>query len=76
MKTIFVDLSNISRIKKFAGIISRYEGDFDIVQGKYTVDAKSIVGIFSLDLSKPVQLNIEVENPDLQRELQFFECGE
>lgn len=39
-------------------IISKYESDFDLVCGRYIIDAKSIMGIFSLDLSKPVELNI------------------
>lgn len=72
MKTVYVDLTNVNSIKKFANILSRYEGDFDLVQGRYRIDGKSIVGIFSLDLSKPIQLEIENENPELDIELMPF----
>lgn len=72
MKTVYVDLSNINNIKKFVEMLCRYDGDFDLIQGKYVIDAKSIVGIFSLDLSKPIQMNIEKENPVLDEELRIF----
>ena len=38
--------------------ISKYDGDFDLTSGRYVIDAKSIMGIFSLDLSKPLKLDI------------------
>lgn len=47
-------LNSMSRIKKFIGIASKYETDIDLVSGRFIVDAKSILGIFSLDLSKPL----------------------
>ena len=58
MKSVYVDLSHVNCIKNFANIVSRYDGAFDLIQGRYRVDAKSIVGIFSLDLSKAIDLNI------------------
>ncbi len=72
MKSVYVDLSNVNCIKNFANIVSRYDGAFDLVQGRYCVDAKSIVGIFSLDLSKPVELQMENESDDILRELKRF----
>ncbi len=72
MKSVYVDLSNVNCIKNFASIVSRYDGAFDLIQGRYRVDAKSIVGIFSLDLSKPVELQIENESDDLLRALARF----
>ena len=72
MKSVYVDLSNINDIKRFANIVSKYDGDFDLVQGRYRIDAKSIVGIFSLDLSKPVELYIEKESDALLRDLGRF----
>ena len=47
--------------KSFANDISKFDYDFDLVSGRYVVDAKSIMGIFSLDLSKPIDLNIHTE---------------
>ena len=72
MKSVYVDLSNINDIKRFANIVSKYDGDFDLVQRRYRIDAKSIVGIFSLDLSKPVELYIEKESDALLRDLARF----
>lgn len=72
MKTVYVDLSNVNHIRKFVSTICSFEGDFDLVQGKYLIDAKSIVGIFSLDLSKPIQLNIEKDSAELDRELILY----
>ena len=55
-------LNSIEKIKNFVNTITRYPYDFDLVSGRYTIDAKSIMGIFSLDLSKPIDLNIHSEN--------------
>lgn len=61
MKTVTVNLNSIDRVKSFVKDITKYENDFDLVSGRYVVDAKSIMGIFALDLSKPLQLNIHAE---------------
>ena len=61
MKSIFVSLNSIDKVKKFESDICKMDGDFELVSGKYIVDAKSMMGIFSLDLSKPVLLNIHQE---------------
>lgn len=58
MKTIYVNLNSIDKVKAFESDVCKLDGDFDLVAGKYIVDAKSMMGIFSLDLSKPVQLTI------------------
>jgi hypothetical protein len=58
LTTIQVTLNSIDKVKTFVNIVSRYNSDFDLVSGRYVIDAKSIMGIFSLDLSKPIQLNI------------------
>ena len=54
-------LNSIEKIKDFVNTITRYPYDFDLVSGRYPIDAKSIMGIFSLDLSKPIDLNIHEE---------------
>ncbi|MDE6973805.1 MAG: HPr family phosphocarrier protein, partial [Lachnospiraceae bacterium] len=48
-------------VKSFVNDITKLDYDFDLVYGRYVIDAKSIMGIFSLDLSKPIDLNIHVE---------------
>ena len=49
-------------IKAFVNEITKFDNDFDLVSGRYVIDAKSIMGIFSLDLSKPIELNIHSES--------------
>ena len=61
MKTVTVNLNSIDKVKSFVMDITKYENDFDLVSGRYVVDAKSIMGIFARDLSKPLQLNIHAE---------------
>ena len=58
MKTVMISLNSIDKVKSFVNDISRFDYDFDMVSGRYVIDAKSIMGIFSLDLSKPIELNI------------------
>ena len=62
MKTITISLGSIDKVKSFVNDITRFDNDFDLVSGRYVIDAKSIMGIFSLDLSKPIDLNIHSEN--------------
>ena len=61
MKTIQISLNSIDKVKSFVNDIIKFENDFDLVSGRYVIDAKSIMGIFSLDLSKPIDLNIHAE---------------
>lgn len=61
MKTVRISLNSIDKVKSFVNDISKYDVDFDLVSGRYVIDAKSIMGIFSLDLSKPIDLNIHAE---------------
>ena len=62
MKTVMISLNSIDKVKSFVNDISRYDYDFDLSSGRYVIDAKSIMGIFSLDLSKPIELNIHAED--------------
>ena len=61
MKTIKISLNSIDKLKSFVNDITKFDYDFDLVSGRYVIDAKSIMGIFSLDLSKPIDLNIHAE---------------
>ena len=61
MKTVKISLNSIDAVKSFVNTVTKYESDFDLVSGRYVIDAKSIMGIFSLDLSKPIELNIQSE---------------
>ena len=61
MKTVHISLNSIDKVKAFVNEITKFYNDFDLVSGRYVIDAKSIMGIFSLDLSKPIELNIHSE---------------
>ena len=61
MKTVHISLNSIDKVKAFVNDITKFDNDFDLVSGRYVIDAKSIMGIFSLDLSKPIELNIHSE---------------
>ena len=62
MKTVHISLNSIDKDKAFVNEITKFDNDFDLVSGRYVIDAKSIMGIFSLDLSKPIELNIHSES--------------
>jgi phosphotransferase system HPr-like phosphotransfer protein len=66
MQTVQISLNSIDKVKNFVNAISKFDYDFDLVSGRYVIDAKSIMGIFSLDLSKPIDLNIHTDGADLQ----------
>ena len=65
MKTVIISLNSIDKVKSFVIDFSKFNFDFDLVSGRYVIDAKSIMGIFSLDLSKPIELNVHAENENL-----------
>lgn len=64
MKTVQISLDSIEKVKTFVNEISKYDCDFDLVSGRYVIDAKSIMGIFSLDLTKPIDLAIHAEEDE------------
>ena len=72
MKTIQISLNSIDKVKSFVNDITKFDNDFDLVSGRYVIDAKSIMGIFSLDLSKPIELNIHVDNSDIDSILEIL----
>ena len=58
MKTVKISLNSIDKVKAFVNDVTKFDSDFDLVSGRYVIDAKSIMGIFSLDLAKVIDLNI------------------
>lgn len=62
MKTVNVLLGTINDVKEFVSVVTKFDFDVDLVSGRYAVDAKSIMGIFSLDLSKPIKVDIHAED--------------
>lgn len=65
MKTVQISLNSIDKVKSFVNAITQFNFDFDLISGRYVIDAKSIMGIFSLDLSKPIELNIHGSDGEL-----------
>lgn len=64
MTSVTVNINSIEKVKKFVNVITIYDNDFDLVCDRYVIDAKSIMGIFSLDLSKDIDLTIHGDNVD------------
>ena len=67
MKTVQISFhtDTLAMVKSFVNEVTKFDNEFDLVSGRYVVDAKSIMGIFSLDLTKPITLNIHTdENVD------------
>ncbi len=64
MTNLSVMLKSINDVKEFVRIVNDYVYDVDLVSGRYIVDAKSIMGIFSLDLANPIGVNIHADNAD------------
>lgn len=62
MKKVMISLNSIDKVKSFVNTISKFDSDFDLISGRYVIDAKSIMGIFSLDLSQPIELTIHAED--------------
>ena len=64
MKSVTILLNTINDVKVFVNMVSKYDFDVDLISGRYAVDAKSIMGIFSLDLLKPIKLTAHSDNTD------------
>ena len=73
MKTVQISLQMANQVKIFVSIVQKYSYDIDLRSDRYVVDAKSILGIFSLDLSKPINVEIHSQDcDDLLEELKQF----
>ena len=72
MKEVKIFLGSIERVKNFVNEVSHLECDIDIVSGRYVIDAKSIMGIFSLDLSKAVDLRIHAEGAEAEKAMEVI----
>lgn len=73
MKSVKISLSMAEKVKKFVGAVNKYPYDIDLHSGRFIVDAKSLLGIFSLDLSKPLVLEVHSDNcDDLLNELKEY----
>lgn len=62
MKTVTIRLNTFAKVNEFVRLAGKSDLDIDLVSGRYVIDAKSIMGVFSLDLSKDIQMNVYYEN--------------
>lgn len=67
---MLLSLNTIDKVKRFSNIVLTYESDIDAIRGRYIIDAKSIIGLFTIDLSKPVEIKIHSQDAE---ELERFE---
>ena len=67
MNAFKINLCSINDVKEFVNLVNKYDFDVDLASGRYVVDAKSIMGIFSLDLSKPITIEIHSDSDDAKK---------
>lgn len=72
MTELKIKLAAIDDVKNFVNIATRFNCEIDVVSGRYVVDAKSIMGLFSLDLSRPLLLKIDSSDEALTNDIK--EC--
>ena len=64
MKSFYIKLNEINDVYTLVNTLVAYDGDVDLESGRYTVDGKSLLGIFSLDLRNPIKLTYHADNAD------------
>ena len=72
MRSVFIDLPTVEAVQEFVHRISPLEGNFDLISGGYVLDAKSLMGVLSLDLSNPINLKIEIDTPETMHAIERF----
>ena len=72
MRIVYVSIPTVMDVKRFVESISSLEGDFDLIDGRYVVDARSLMGIFGMDLSKPIKLCIHKDSKKALRAVEGF----
>ncbi|MDD6034292.1 MAG: HPr family phosphocarrier protein [Oscillospiraceae bacterium] len=76
MRICTINLSSIEDVKTFVSIMNKCPFEADLVSGRYVIDAKSIMGIFSLDLTRPIQMNIHADDCEaLMEEIKPYLAG-
>ena len=66
---VTINLNEVTKVNKFVNEVSKFESDIDIISGRYICDAKSLLAVFSYDLSKPVNIEIHSDN---EEEIKIF----
>ncbi len=72
MKTYTIQLTTISDVQNLVSTVSLMDSEFDLISGRYIVDAKSIMGIFSLDLQNPLELKVYSPTEEIEAKIRPF----
>jgi len=72
MRNVYVSFNKVNDVKRFIEKISPLEGDFDLIDGMYIIDAKSLMGILAMDLTKPIQLRIQDDSDKTMEAIEGF----
>jgi phosphotransferase system HPr-like phosphotransfer protein len=72
MQTVYISLPTVEAVQKFVALISPLPGQFDLFSEEHILDAKSLMGIFKLDLSKPIELRIEKDTEETMQVVRQF----
>jgi len=76
MKEFKVRIETIEDVKKFVSTVMAFDFDIDLISGRYAIDAKSIMGIFSIDLSKELKMVAHTDDTtELEAALEHFIVG-
>lgn len=72
MITVKICIDSLEKVKKFSSIVTKENIDGELIEGVHIVDIKSIMGYFSLDLKKPIQLNLHSDNREILNKIRDF----
>ena len=72
MQQVYVKFDDVEHVRNFLNVIEKFETDFDLGSGRRIVDAKSVLGVFALDLTKPQRLRFESEDQEIFEKLKPF----
>ena len=72
MRTVYISLPTVGTVQRFVERISPLAGQFDLLSDEYILDAKSLMGIFRLELTKPIKLCIERDTKETMQAIKSF----
>jgi phosphotransferase system HPr-like phosphotransfer protein len=72
MQTVYISLPTVETVQRFVALISPLPGQFDLLSEEHILDAKSLMGIFKLDLTKPIKLRIEKDTKETMQVISHF----
>ena len=73
MKEFIVSLNSIDKVKRFVSVTAGFDTEIDVVSGRYVIDGKSFMGIFSMDLSKPLLVRVHENGEQAEQIMKMFQ---